>query len=1048
VEAERRQVTILVADMVAFTPFSERSGEEAAFSLMQSLAKLMEDAVHERGGVVQSFTGDGIMAVFGAPVAYEDAPLRACRAALAILEKLKAFSNDLEARHGARPQLRISINSGPAVVGNVQGGVNAGVAVLGDTVNVAARLQSLAEPGSAVMSETTYRHVEGLVEATFTGEHQIKGKSNAVNTYRLDGVREHAMRFDAKVQRGLTRYVGRDRELEKLEHGFSAIGAGLRVFDIGGEPGIGKSRLVHEFLGQIVKKRARVLTGSCTPDGQRTPFLAFIEIVRGAFRLSPGDNDAVVARKLDEGLQGLGLSSEENLGLLLNLLGLRPPEGALGGLDGVLIGLRTRELLKRLTVTRSRLTPMILVFEDPHWIDSASEDLLAKIVAIDEPLQLLILHTRRPEYSTPWSSYPRVTHLPLEPLSARETARIAEERLDVDRLPEMLLKLIVAKAEGNALFAEEIATFLVERSIVRVSAAGLEFDPARVASALPESVQSLIASRVDRLTTADRNLLQAAAVIGRRFDPALATSMGGAGKNAASSFAVMEALDLIYRVEGSSDYVFKHALVRDALYDGLLSEPRAFLHLKVADELERRFSNRLTEIAEVLAHHYAATPHVEKAFTYLALAGQKSLDVYSIEEAEQYFRKALAIFEARNDCAERSVVSPLIVRLLQTLELKSDYRELAKVVQSFNRFIRSAGETTELVIVLYYEALSLLYILDFRRAHELAVEMLAIAERLGNGRALAYAYGQLLYTRIVLGLDPLVTAERMKSQLMEYSREFGDPFIRNWAYWLVGYDYVYRGLFKEARESALNLIRALEASNDPRALGLASQTLGYIDVFADAPLGAMAYAEDCERVAVTPFDRLQGKAVKSLASILIGRTREGLEALDAVYSDFERLGLLYPIANGPRGVAFAMLGEISKGILLIKQQISRSDALGHVAAGAWERVLLAEIYIEILSGRKKPRVAVVLKNFWAIVDAVVFGARHARTLLHQAASVKQLSERGVLVARINYDLGVLSAMKKKRDEARGYLEKARVGAASQGEDNLVQRINAALAELQ
>ena len=567
-EAERRQVTVLFADMVGFTAFSERSGEEAAFTLMQSLAKLMEEAVHEQGGVVQNFTGDGIMAVFGAPVASEDASLRACKAALAILENVKAAGDDLEASHGARPQLRIGLNSGPAVIGKVQGGADAGVTVLGDTVNVAARLQALAEPGFAVMSDATHRLVEGLVEAGFAGQHQIKGKSDAQKAYRLDGIRERAARFDAKLERGLTRYIGRDRELEKLERGLDAIGGGVQVFDIAGEPGIGKSRLVHEFLGQIAKDRARVLTGSCTPDRQQTPFGAFIEIVRGAFRLARSDGEAVVARKLDEGLQGLGLRNQENLGLLLNLLGLKPPEGALEGLDGVLIGLRTRELLQRLTQARSRLTPLILVFEDLHWLDSASEDLLAKIAAIDEPLQLLVLHTRRPEYLPPWTGRPHVALLQMEPLSVRETVRIAQVRLGVDQLPEALAKLIGAKAEGNALFAEEIASFLLERGIVRRGPAGLEFDQLAVAIALPESVQSLLASRVDGLAPADRSLLQTAAVIGRRFDPDLVAVVGGASGNAEASFAAMEALDLVHRSEGSTEYVFKHALVRDALYNG------------------------------------------------------------------------------------------------------------------------------------------------------------------------------------------------------------------------------------------------------------------------------------------------------------------------------------------------------------------------------------------------------------------------------------------------------------------------------------------------
>jgi predicted ATPase len=419
----------------------------------------------------------------------------------------------------------------------------------------------------------------------------------------------------------------------------------------------------------MIKDRARVLTGSCTPDGQ-APFRAFIEIVRAAFVLSPDDSEVVVAHKLDQGLQAIGLHEEENLGLLLNLLGLKPPEGALEGLDGVLIGLRTRELLQRLAQARSRLTPTILVFEDLHWLDSASEDLLAKIVATDEPLQLLILHTRRPEYAPPWVGRPRVTRLLMEPLSARETARIAEARLGVDHLPEALAKLIAAKAEGNALFAEEIATFLLERGIVRRSASGVDFDSASVATVLPESVRSLLSSRVDRLAPADRRLLQSAAVIGRRFDPDLVVAIGVASDSTETSFTAVEALGLIHRVEGSYDYVFKHALVRDALYSELLSGARATMHLRVAEELERRSGNRLAEVVESLAYHYAETTRDDKAFAYLGMAGDKCLDIYAIIEAEQYYRQALKLFETQNACADRLSVVRVVVRLLETLLLK------------------------------------------------------------------------------------------------------------------------------------------------------------------------------------------------------------------------------------------------------------------------------------------------------------------------------------------------------------------------------------------
>src|ERR1700722_14431725 len=220
-DAERRQVTVLFTDMVGFTSFSERSGEEGAYTLMRSLSKLMDDAVREQRGVVHGFTVDGIMAVFGAPVAFEDAPLRACRAALSILQRLEDAGSDLEAKHGVRPQVRIGLNTGPAVVGNVQSDADAGATVLGDTVNVAARFQALAEPGSVYLTESTYRLVQGMVEAGFAGGHQIKGKSEPQKVYRLQAIRHGAARFDAGLSRGLTAYVGRDRELGTLEGGLA-----------------------------------------------------------------------------------------------------------------------------------------------------------------------------------------------------------------------------------------------------------------------------------------------------------------------------------------------------------------------------------------------------------------------------------------------------------------------------------------------------------------------------------------------------------------------------------------------------------------------------------------------------------------------------------------------------------------------------------------------------------------------------------------------------------------------------------------------------------
>jgi class 3 adenylate cyclase len=480
-EAERRQVTVLFADMVGFTSFSERSGEEAAYTLMRSLSKLMDEAVRGQGGIVQSFTGDGIMAVFGAPVAFEDAPLRACRAALAILQGVKTARPDLEMRCGVGPQLRIGLNSGAAVVGKVQEGAEAQITVLGDTVNFASRLQALAEPDSVCLSEATRRLVQGMVEVSFVGEQTIKGKSERQKVYRLDGVRSGATRFDAAVTRGLSVFVGREHELEVLDRELDEARSRLRVIDFAAEPGMGKSRLLHEFQQRIGKDRAFVLSGSCSPDGQQTPFLSFIEVIRGSFRVRAGEAEKDVTQKLETGLTALGLHSLRNLGLLLHLLGLKVPNDALAGLDGVLIGLRTRELLQQLLEARCGLSPVIMVIEDLHWIDSASEELLNKITGSEARLRLLVLTTRRPEYSPPWLDRSVVTKLHLEALPAGDIRRLVQNRLGVEVLAETLARQVTEKAEGNPLFAEEIVSYLAERGIIHTP---VEFDASALAAAL------------------------------------------------------------------------------------------------------------------------------------------------------------------------------------------------------------------------------------------------------------------------------------------------------------------------------------------------------------------------------------------------------------------------------------------------------------------------------------------------------------------------------------------------------------------------------------
>ena len=823
----------------------------------------------------------------------------------------------------------------------------------------------------------------------------------------------------------------------------------MRVYDIVGDPGIGKSRLLFEFRRRVDPSRVFILSGSCSQDGQRTPFLPFIETVRGYFRVAAGEAEPAVAQKLAKGLEALGLFSTENLGILINLLGLRPPAGALHELDGALIGLRTRDLLLLLLQARRRLSPVLIIVEDLHWIDSASEELFARMNEASGGQPLMIVVTSRPEYRPSWLNQPNVSHLPLEPLSADETARIVRARLGAVQAPEALARIVAERSEGNALFAEELATFLVERAIIRPEDGELVFDAAKLASALPVSVQSLLNGQIDRLSAADRALLQAAAVIGRQFAPDLLAAVVSAGGSVPPRLPAMEALDLVRRLPGSDDYTFKHALVRDALYNSLLSGPRARLHERIAAEIERRSDNRLIEVAEQLAHHYASTARADKAFRYLAMAGQKSLDVYSVGEAEQFFRRALALSEEQEAGANRDSIADAIVGLLEANYLKCDIIETRRAAEHYLPRLEAMGHSPQLVFALYFLGSALQINYDFRAAMQRSQQALEVAERIGDVRATAYARMLLFSCSTNLGLLPLEESEKMGQRVLAESQRAGDNYVLNWAYFCIAWDYGVRGLMKEARAWAQKLQEAGERRGDRRALGFAHLTMAWLANVDARYADAMKYAQTSIEVAVTPFDRVYAAAARATATIFTRMTGEGLsDLLELRRSAMER-GLLHGASgmHAAAGVGMVISGRISEGLRLIESSIEGADAAGNSGCGFWNRIFLAEVYIEMLTSRQRPPLRIVLRNLGAIIRVKLFGKNRARALLERAGGFQLLHERGAIRARINMDLGLIYKMKGRRALARELLEKCCGPAREQGATFIVNKAGAALAEL-
>jgi hypothetical protein len=886
-----------------------------------------------------------------------------------------------------------------------------------------------------------------MVEATSTGKHEIKGKADPQSLYRLDAVRDGALRFEASVTRGLSAFVGRERELEVLEHCLDDTESGLRIADVVADPGMGKSRLLYEFRRRIGSGRAIVIGGNCSADGQQTAFRPFLDIVRGSFRVSAGQSQNEVAQQLEIGLTTLGLHSMRTLNLLLHLLGLPVLEDSLSGLDGVLIGLRTRDLLKQMLAALCRLSSVVMVIEDLQWIDSASEELLSRIV--DSGTRVLIIHTRRQHYIPPWLHGPKVRRLPLKPLSALHILRLVQSRLAVEVLPKALAGQVTEKADGNPLFAEEIVSFLIERGMLRVSTGRLEFDANAAAKSLPASLQSLLTARIDRLSPKDRALLQAASVVGRRFDPRLLAAAVGDSGEFDNRLAELQSLGLIRAHRRTHDYLFKHALVRDALYQSLLSETRETVHLRIAREIERRSGDRLTEVAEVLAHHYSQSANDGKAFAYLVMAGHKCLGVYSLDEAANHFAGALVLLDKNPQCASDEQVAGYLALYTQLLNMNLKLFATIDIVRRYLGRIDRLADDLRVVLIRHHYAFALLWNTRNQEAAFIQQQALQMANRLGDSKSRAYALAGEIQVSTFVTPKTLEEYELLKADSIKMASETEDAYIQIWTRYVIGWEEIHRGRINDARCAAHDLMDVGRILNDPRATGFGFYLLAWIALIFDSHAEALEYCEQSLVVAVTPLERNGVLNAKGCSLILLRRIEDGVNILESFRRRCLVDGDLYSLVSCDVCLALAEIfrGNIGHGIRFIENRIVREGKEGHNNTVDWYRGFLAEIYLQIVTGSETLPITKLIKNMLLLLRIRITAYTYVRTSMLEVTRNPRYHPGGLAIGRAHMILGLLYKAKNRRKHADHYLTEARRILSQFGTSPLLTRIDAALATL-
>jgi class 3 adenylate cyclase/tetratricopeptide (TPR) repeat protein len=930
-EGERKQVTVLFADLKGSMELLADRDPEEARQLLDPVLEQMMAAVHRYEGTVNQVMGDGIMALFGAPIAHEDHAVRACYAALAMQAALQRYAEEVRRTQGLTVQMRVGLNSGEVVVRAIGNDLHMDYSAVGQTTHLAARMEQLATPGSSLLTAATLRLVEGLVRVQALGPVPVKGLVDPVEVFELVGATSLRRRLQVAVARGLSPFVGRQSELEALQQALARAGTGQgQLVTLLGEPGVGKSRLVYEFLHAHHTQGWLVLESSSVSYGKATAYLPVCDLLKAYCHIEDRDDVRTVRAKITGQILTLDDALQDTVPAVLALFEALPSDSPFLQLDPLQRRRRTLEALKRVLLRESQVQPLLLVFEDLHWIDTETQAVLDLLVDSLPTARVLLLVNYRPEYQHGWRSKTYYTQLRLDPLPEASADEFLKALLGDDggarhAVPLQDLKqLLIARTQGNPFFLEESVRTLLETGVLVGDRGAYRLTKPLDTLQVPATVQALLAGRIDRLPPEDKRLLQTAAVIGTEVPwPPLQAIADTSDEALYGSLAQLQAAEFLYETSlfPEHGYTFKHALTHEVAYGSLLHERRRALHARIVEVLETLVGERRDDQVERLAYHALRGEVWEKALAYGRQAGDKAWTRSAYREAVVCFEQALAALEHLPD-SRAATEQAIDIRL------------------GLYTALNALGEAPERM-------------LDHLRRAE------TLAQTLGDHLRLGWVYATMSTNFWVAGdVDRAIVYGQ---RTLAVATTLGHVGLQARAHLSLGRAYYDAGDYPRAVESLERNMAILQGDLLYERFGLNGIVAVLSRVWLSlchAELGAftegLAMAEEGLRIAETvnsPFSLIEtcrGVSFLYLRQGDMHRAIPELERAIGLCQDWHIL-LLLPEQAAALGLAYALDGRVAAGLALVEHGVEQQVAMGRPRSLAPLVVWLSEAYL--LAGR-------------------------------------------------------------------------------------------------